>query len=297
MRYGGHETFPVREGWFNKALDLLDREPQAFSSDEKAHALGVGANMAKSIEHWIVATGLAEKRPTKEVHNTKIKYVPTELGRVIWRYDPYFTLEETWWILHTNLVRDAANAAMWDWFFNENPELRFDKAHLVSRLVQRERQLVSKPASEKTIDRDVSCFLSTYAQSVPREKKDPEEDLGSPFQELRLMTARKASGTYELHRRSRTLTPEILLYSLLRLLDGRSEEHIDFSFSWLTKQRSGPLQVYALPTESLFEQIMWLETEATQYGFQVRGLAGDRQITLRKPSETDLLKDMYERLN
>lgn len=296
MRYGGHQTFPVREGWLNKALELLEQEPAAFARKDLADALGVGANMAKSIEHWIVATGLASKRPTKEVHRSGIKYDRTWLGDLIWDRDPYFTLEETWWILHVNVVRDPTNATTWDWFYNEFPEQRFDKTQLVSRLVRHERDTVSKPSSDSTIERDVTCFLNTYSQPVPREKKDPEEDLGSPFQELRLMSALKSSGTYELHRRNRHLAPEVLLYSIIPLVDGDSE-HIDFSFSWLTKQRSGPLQVFALTAESLFEQVMALEYEAPSIDYQVRGLAGDRQITFRTPSPQTLLESMYGRLN
>lgn len=296
MRYGGHQTFPVREGWLNKALELLSAEPEAFAGGELADALGVGANMAKSIEHWIVATGLATKRSTKEVHSTRIKYDPTWLGKLVWKHDPYFTLEETWWVLHINVVRDPANATTWSWFFNEFPEYRFDKTQLVSRLVQRERQLVTKPASQNTIERDVTCFLNTYAQSVPREKKDPEEDLGSPFQELRLMSALKSSGTFELHRRARSMAPEVLVYSILPLVEEEGE-HIDFSFSWLTKQRSGPLQTLALTTESLFEQVMALEVESEHLSFEVRGLAGDRQITFKRPSAAVLLDAMYKRLN
>ncbi|MFP4378032.1 MAG: DUF4007 family protein [Spirochaetales bacterium] len=296
MRYGGHQTFPVREGWLHKALELLDREPKAFAQPDLADALGVGSNMAKAIEHWIVATGLARKRSTKDVHDSGVKYDLTNVGSVIWQHDPYLTLDETWWILHINLVNDASNATTWDWFFNEVSDYRFDKAHLVSRLLRRERQTVTKPSSESTIERDVTCFLNTYAVPVPREKKDPEEDLGSPFQELRLMSALKNSGTFELHRRSRGMTPEVLVYSLLRLFDS-DDEHVDFSFSWLTKQRSGPLQTLALTTESLFEQIMELEQTAEEFGFAVRGLAGDRQLTFRRPSSERLLAHMYERLN
>lgn len=296
MRYGGHQTFPVREGWLNKALELLKENPEAFARPDLADALGVGSNMAKSIEHWVVATGLAMKRPTKEVHSTGIKYDRTTLGDLIWHYDPYFTLEETWWVLHINVVRDPANATTWDWFFNEFPEYRFDKAQLVSRLLRRERQLVTKPASQNTIERDVTCFLNTYAQPVPREKKDSEEDLGSPFQELRLMSALRSSGTFELHRRARAIAPEVLVYSMLPLVENEAE-HVDFSFSWLTKQRSGPLQTLALTTESLFEQVMGLEIEGRGLSFEVRGLAGDRQITFRRPTVEALLDAMYKRLN
>lgn len=296
MRFGGHQTFVVREGWLSKALELLEHNPEAFARKDLADYLGVGANMAKSIEHWIVATGLATKVPTKEVHKTGIKYKRTAVGDLIWEHDPYLTSEETWWLLHLNVVNDYENAVTWNWFFNEFSEQRFEKAHLVSKLLQKEKSTQSRVPSEKTLERDVSCFLNTYSQPVPREKKDPEEDLGSPFQELRLMSALKSSGTYELHRRSRSIAPEVLIYSILKVLD-TEKDRTDFSFTWLTRQRSGPLQTLALTADSLFEQLMGLEQEADQYDFSVRGLAGDRQITLRKPTIDELLSSLYARLN
>lgn len=57
MRFGGHETFAVREGWLYKGLSLLHERPDAFSDPFVADLLGVGRNMAKSIRHWLSVTG------------------------------------------------------------------------------------------------------------------------------------------------------------------------------------------------------------------------------------------------
>lgn len=48
MRFGGHETFPVREGWLHKGLKLVAEEPDKLSHEHVADWLGVGRNMAKS---------------------------------------------------------------------------------------------------------------------------------------------------------------------------------------------------------------------------------------------------------
>ena len=51
MRFGGHQTFFVREGWLAKGLGLLREDVSAFDDPYVADWLGVGRNMAKSIEH------------------------------------------------------------------------------------------------------------------------------------------------------------------------------------------------------------------------------------------------------
>ena len=67
MRFGGHQTFFVREGWLAKGLGLLREDVSAFDDPYVADRLGVGRNMAKSIEHWLLATGLAQKTERRAV--------------------------------------------------------------------------------------------------------------------------------------------------------------------------------------------------------------------------------------
>jgi hypothetical protein len=60
MRFGGHETFAIREGWLHRGLRLLVEEPGQLLDEYAADWLGVGRNMAKSIRYWLAATGLAD---------------------------------------------------------------------------------------------------------------------------------------------------------------------------------------------------------------------------------------------
>ena len=296
MRFGGHETFTLREGWLVKGINLLIENPKVyFDKVDLANALGVGVNMGKSIEHWLLATKLVTKLPLQIAREKGLKYELTELAQIIHNYDSFMTQEETWWILHMNMVQNPNYAASWDWFFNDFGELKFDKIRLIQKLMDREKNLCKKAPSRNTIERDVSCFLNTYAQSIPREIKDPEEDYGSPFQELRLMNHQKNSGTYELLRRPRKFPPELFLYSLNKTIRDELGSH-DITLSWLSKQRSGPLQAFCLSSEGLFELAMSIEETANQYGYSIRSLAGDRQIVYSNPGSTKLLNSMYEEL-
>ena len=45
MRFGGHETFPVRDGWLHKGLKLVAEEPDKLRDEHVADWLGVGRNV------------------------------------------------------------------------------------------------------------------------------------------------------------------------------------------------------------------------------------------------------------
>lgn len=51
VRFKGHESFIIREGWLNKGLREVKRDPKVFYQNYGADALGVGPNMAKSIRY------------------------------------------------------------------------------------------------------------------------------------------------------------------------------------------------------------------------------------------------------
>ena len=60
----------------------------------------------------------------------------------------------------------------------------------------------------------MSCFLGSYAVEVPYRRKDPEEEIDCPFQELRIIRHFRASGYYELDRRRKSIPQRALLYAL-----------------------------------------------------------------------------------
>ena len=158
MRFGGHETFHIREGWLYKGLTLLNDEPQSLHSLEAADLLGVGGNMAKSLHHWMLATGLAANmKDGKSVTSL------SPLGKLILENDPYFTSISTWWALHVNLVNNPQFAASWDWFFNLSGQSRFEKGVAIEqfkRFLNRNsnhQYLLQKPSTEIFL----SCCILT----------------------------------------------------------------------------------------------------------------------------------------
>ena len=297
MRFGGHQTFFVREGWLAKGLGLLREDVSAFDDPYVADRLGVGRNMAKSIEHWLLATGLAQKTERRGRAPTgQPRLTVTELGETIAHHDPWFLDPGTWWFLHINLVRAPAHAATWHWFFNQYASSRFERATVVAQLDQHERMGSRRTATRKTLERDVSCFLGSYAVEVPYRRKDPEEEIDCPFQELRIIRHFRASGYYELNRRRKPIPQQALLYALHApdlMLDSATRT-VDVTLHDLHRMEGGPAQVLALSADALFEHLVELEANGTDAPLSMSGLAGDRQLRFDRTPAPALLARHFE---
>ena len=83
IRLQGHEKFPLRDGWLNKGLIIVDEEPKIFNSKEAPETFGIGNNMVKSIRYWLTAFDLIVSKASK---GTEL----TETAQLIKKYDLYF---------------------------------------------------------------------------------------------------------------------------------------------------------------------------------------------------------------
>ena len=292
MRFGGHQTFFVREGWLAKGLALLREEPSAFDDPYVADRLGVGRNMAKAIEHWLLATGLAEKIERRgRGRSGQPRLAVTKLGETVARHDPSFLDPGTWWFLHINLVRTPEHAATWHWFFNQYAASRFDRATVVAQLEQHERTSTRRTPTRKTMERDVSCFLGSYAVEVPYRRKDPEEEIDCPFQELRIIRHFRASGYYEIDRRRKSIPQQVLMYALQapELMTDGSTGTVDVTLHDLHRMEGGPAQVLALSADALFGHLVELDAAGADAPLSMSGLAGDRQLRFERTASPELV--------
>ncbi len=297
MRFGGHETFAIREGWLHKGLRILDRDPELFTRDDIADHLGVGRNMAKSIRHWLQATQLAE--PMRVVPPAKQPLLQmTELGRTIWERDPYFLSEGTLWILHVNLVNNPAFAASWAWFFNSFGHDRFDRAVCVESLKRQIEMTTKKPPNPSTLERDLGCMLSSYARIIPGSHDDPEDGADCPFRELGLLSFFKTSGYYQLHHEVKPIPPEVLGYSLAKAFEHAAggAKASDISVTDAARKPGGPGRCFALTAETLFEVASRAESLSHDGAIEISGMAGDRVIRVKQQSPLDWVVAHFENI-
>ena len=289
MRFGGHETFPIREGWLHKGLNLLFSAPEKLAAKDAPDHLGVGRNMAKSIRHWLLATELAERVPGKRGLLTY-----TELGEFISARDPYFLETGTWWALHANLVNNEQHAGAWVWFFNSFHLNRFERGVCVESL-RRHLQLARRRVpSAKTLERDVACLLNSYARTIPPKRGDPEEASECPFLELGLLHFFPGSGYYQLNRQAKNIAPDLLGYAFAKAFpDARAGEGTtDIRLEDAARHFGGPGRVFVLSPETLFEQARAAEDASED--FAVVGLAAERVVRVTRRSPLEWLMRYYD---
>ena len=295
MRFGGHETFPIREGWLHKGLRLLVESPDLLSHEYVADYLGVGRNMAKSIRYWLVAARLAEPDPGSRFGKATPLH-PTELGELIWRRDPYFMATGTWWAAHINLVNHVTFGLTWSWFFNSFNLERFERAICIESLRRHLEMTKTRQPSIRTIDRDVACLLACYARSIPDVVGDPEDVKTSPLTELGLIDHFRQSGLYRLRRDPKKIGPEILGYCLSvcdpEIAKGRGKT--DVRLLDLANRYGGPARCFVLSNEALFETVLAAEQLATDNDIELAGLAGDRVIRVRRRPSIEWIERYYD---
>lgn len=281
MRFSGHETFPVREGWLHKGMKLLTESPEKFLDEEVADLLGVGRNMAKSIRHWLLVTGLAEAAGSDARGRTPLLQ-PTDLGRLVWEYDPYFLDEGTWWIIHANLVNNFDATTTWSWFFNNFSHDRFDRAVCLESLRRFIASAQKRVPSTSTLSRDLSCMLLSYSRTIPTGNDDPEDGADCPFRELGLLSYYRTSGHFHVHHAAKQISANVFGYVMSLPFSElmRSGKKADIKLLDAARKPGGPGRVFCLNGETLFETVSQIEAESEQL-IQIAGMAGDRTIRLQ----------------
>jgi hypothetical protein len=100
FRFAGHETFHCRQQWLYKGLNhfIHTAKYDTTPNDETIIRLGVGANMVKSISHWLKAYSIidANSKEFKMTPEAKVIFG----GTIINGYDQYLEDEGTLWLLH-----------------------------------------------------------------------------------------------------------------------------------------------------------------------------------------------------
>ncbi len=276
LRFSGHQTFVARNGWLEKGARLVTENPRGFLDDNAVVLLGVGKNMVESIKYWGLQTGLIEDGQTPGMMQL------TAFGRFIFGdgkepgADPYLEDEATLWMLHYKMVTETPTST-WTMVFNHYNKPEFRKEELL-QFIMRRLDEGNKSVSNKTIERDIDCFVRTYAGT---RVKGGEESFDSPFLALHLIQATSDSGLYRLNIGRKNNLPEALVgYAILRYM--KSIKELDVNLSRLLFDPCSPGQVFKLDQGALVDAVLSLEKECKKISYSdTAGLAtvrynGDR---------------------
>lgn len=251
-RFSGHQTFVARNGWLEKGVNLILNNPHGFLDNDAVVRLGVGKNMVESIKYWCQQTGLIEDA---EVASTMRL---TALGRFLFGdgkeqgADPYLEDDASLWLLHYKMVVDAPEST-WSIVFNHYNKPEFRKDEITSFIM---RRLSDKglSISEKTLERDVDCFIRTYAGT---RSTRGEESFDSPFLALRLIQSTSDAGLYRLNIGKKHNLPDALIgYAILRYMESIGE--LNVSLVRLLFDPKSPGQVFKLNQGALVDAVLSL---------------------------------------
>lgn len=259
--FARHETFHPRWGWIRKAyVEAVD--PHVFNADDATLRLGVGKNMVRAIRFWghafrALAHERDENRPRMGLS------VRSQIGRAIFDeehgWDPFTEDPGTLWLLHWLLLAPSRCAMpVWWTALNEFGAVEFTQQELTDFVADQVGSVSawSSGPHSSSIDKDVSCFLRTYAPSAGMGRRQPFDDLvDCPMRELGLLrSVDPAERRFRFVIGSKsTLPPEIVLYACADFLARTDAGASTVSASRLATEAGAPGRVFRVSEADLVE--------------------------------------------
>lgn len=273
-RFSGHETFPFRYDWLRK---YVGQEPVEFAAPASEQLLeremvrfGVGKNMVRSMRHWAFAVGVA--RDDGECTE------PTDFGKWFLGHDPYLEELGTIWALHWRIARNADLATTWFWFFNLYPSLTVDTRTAADDLEKVVAAQGWRAIARGTLQRDVECFVRSYAVSRGRRGELTEDSLECPLAELELLrpTADRRQLEFQIGPKP-SLPDTVFAFALAEFFAAGSAKEVGLEL--ITHAPGSPGRIFKLDEGAVADRLARIE--ATSGGaFRWIETAGLQQVQL-----------------
>lgn len=222
-----NESFYIREGWMEKAINTIAEEDKnIFFKNDGVAKLGIGSNMVKALKYWLGAAGIIEGK------NNSL----SKLGKCLKEYDPYLENDFSWFLIHYMLVRNEKECPVFYTVFNSNLK-SFTKDDLDEYLMN--QFLLEDPdVSRKSVEADAGVFIRSYVTEEPI--TNPEDNYACPLSSLKLL--KKNKDTYT------KLTPQysdlsyLLVFYALQDIYGEKAFNIESSM----EVKNSPVKLFNL---------------------------------------------------
>lgn len=217
IKLKGNESFSIREGWLTKGIFEVKNNPRVFSQSELTDILGMGSNMVKSLKYWLQTANLIKEFKKNE-------YELSELGQLVYIYDPYLEDRFTLYFIHLNIVTNCEKAYIWNLFFNKCNFQEFSKKDLVEQ-IEYLLDTDNLEYNEKMLVDEISVLLKTY---VDDEKGGtPENNFTCPLAELSLVNKIGKDKYIKEKPQMNELNELIVYYCILNQLQEKDAINID----------------------------------------------------------------------
>ena len=258
--------------------------------------LGVGKNMVKSIRHWCLATQVAEPLQVTKKRGKELK--PTELGHRLVAdggWDPYLEDPASLWLLHWLLLTSLSHATTWYVAFTDFHESFFTKKTLQELITRNYAKRTQTQATDRSLSRDIDCFIRTYVSSHSSDKVVLEDTLDCPFVELGLIRVRSDGTEFRFDVGPKASLPAAVFgFALVKYFEQRDEKRRTMSFSECLYGPGSPGQAFKLDENSVVGYMDELQ-EFTRGSLGLDETAGLKQIYVQESLDAmDLLSGHYE---
>ena len=279
LKLQGHEKFPLREGWTNKALKIIPDMPDIFLKKDATDMFGIGSNMVKSLRYWMRAFGLT-------IENGSAGTELTEMGELIAEYDPYLENPFSLWIMHSFISKNKEEATTWFMYFNHCDADDLTKNEIEAILLREiKKYAAGQSFSEKSLSSDVDVLLNMYSKN--KEESDPEDKNVSPFSQLALI--RNMDGRYiKNHPNKKNFSEMIVLYELVLM----SKDSEGVSIEEAVHGENGLANIYNLTSVMANDYVDRLDAAGYIHVNRTAGL--DMIYLVKKIKALDVLENYYK---
>ena len=182
VKFGRHESFPLRFGWIAKGLSALHEHASVFTHEDATVTLGVGKNMVSSIDTGLLPPDWRDPwswgQGLELSAIAQVAFAP--------HADPYLEDDGTIWLLHWLLATNPAGATAIYWFFNHFHSISFTTDEVATALRDFVHRDISPRTAVSTLNRDAALVLRMYARSRLADRLALEDSLDSPLAMLGL---------------------------------------------------------------------------------------------------------------
>ena len=290
--FSGHETFPLRQMWLKKVVELSRRNvvsKNTFADENAIAEFGVGKNMVASIRHWALACDIMRD-------DNPDGYTLTPTAIAIFDdngFDPYSENLNTAWYAHWWLAGKGDRSTTWHWLFNHVTSPLFSREDLEAPLAEYARGLDnSRKLSPATLARDIETCIRSYA---PRLSGGTPEDYAEPMLAELGLIYEEHRGHFAFRRGPKaTLSDGMFAYALIEYWNKASLGLSSLAFESIAYGESSPGRVFKLDEDSVAERLFGLE-ELTKGALSWTDTAGLRQVHRKEEKMNGLSETMLER--
>lgn len=276
VKLKGHESFSIREGWITKGLIEVKNNGKLFSKKDVTDILGIGTNMVKSLKYWLITANLIEEEK-------KCFYRLTELGELIYKFDPYIEDIFTIYMIHIQICTNTNKALIWSIFYNYCNMKEFSKRDLIEQ-IEYYLNINNYEYNEKMLIDEINILLKTYTNE---EKEDnPENNFICPLTELNLIKKVKK----DLYYRNSADMDKLNMYIVYYLICKQAGKEISINIDEILKGKNSAGKLLNI---SKSELNLYLDMLKREKCITINKTAGLNMVYIHKKYELNKIFDLY----